>query len=296
MKSYRAYRCFTLLIISIFATGAVSAQNRDSLAFCSGNWSQNSIAEGIIHKSIHILNKEIFNSNQYISVVEISPESCAKVEIFASPVLKHTSQMATEKGAKIALNGSFFKFNNSYNTEDYNSVDYIRKDNRQLAPNTWPARGRSMHQLGALAIFRGEVFILKADSIREWERYIQAEEVITSGPVLRVDGKDVSLSSDSFYTTRHPRTAVGKRSDGTLILITADGRAAEAAGVSLAELQLIMKWLGADYAINLDGGGSTTLYIEGASDNGIVNHPTDNREFDNKGERKVANAILVYTK
>ena len=57
-----------------------------------------------------------------------------------------------------------------------------------------------------------------------------------------------------------------------------------------------MRWLGADYAINLDGGGSTTLYVEGASDNGVVNHPTDNRKFDNKGERKVANAILVHTK
>lgn len=98
----------------------------------------------------------------------------------------------------------------------------------------------------------------------------------------------------SFYTARHPRTAVGKKSDGTVILLTADGRSTQAAGLSLTELQKIMKWLGARYAINLDGGGSTTMYVAGGSDNGVVNHPSDNKLFDNMGQRKVANAILVH--
>jgi exopolysaccharide biosynthesis protein len=286
---------FAILLLSLVVRGQESYFKSDSIAFADTKWSRSIVSEGIILKKAHFSNGELFNSNQYISIVEISPEADAKIEIFASPILKQTSSIASEAGAKIALNGSFFKFNNSYNTEDYNSVDYIRKSNKQLAPNTWPAKGRSMHQLGALAIFRGELFILKADALREWEKYIQAEEVITSGPILRVNGVDEKLAKASFYTTRHPRTAVGKREDGTILMITADGRSAQAAGVSLIELQIIMKWLGANYAINLDGGGSTTLYIEGASDNGVVNHPTDNRKFDNKGERKVANAILVYT-
>ncbi|MDX9781650.1 MAG: phosphodiester glycosidase family protein [Bacteroidales bacterium] len=285
----------TLLFFVAFC-GQGFSQSSDSTTFVNGPWNKSEVSKGIIHKKIHISKGDLFASNQFISIVEIKPESGAKIEIFASPVLKQTSLMAAESGAKVALNGSFFKFNNSYNTEDYNSVDYIRKENKQLAPNTWPALGRSMHQLGALAIFRGELFILKADALREWEKYIQAEEVLTTGPILRVAGEDLKLANASFYTTRHPRTAVGKRSDGTILLITADGRSPQAAGLSLAELQKIMKWLGADYAINLDGGGSTTLYIEGASDNGVVNHPTDNKTFDNKGERKVANAILVHTK
>lgn len=287
---------FVTLFFSVTFWGQVSPLSADSSFFSNVPWSSRAVSEGIFHRNIHINKGELFGSNQFISVVEIKPQSGARIEIFASPVLKQTSAMAVESGAKVALNGSFFKFNNSYNTEDYNSVDYIRKEGVQLAPNTWPSRGRSMHQLGALAIFNGELFILKADVLREWEKYIQAEEVLTTGPILIVAGEDVKLASDSFYTTRHPRTAIGKRADGTILLITADGRSPQAAGLSLKELQSVLRWLDAEYAINLDGGGSTTLYIEGASDNGVVNHPTDNKTFDNKGERKVANAILVYTK
>ena len=53
-------------------------------------------------------------------------------------------------------------------------------------------------------------------------------------------------------------------------------------------------WLGAEKGLNLDGGGSTTMYVKGEPENGVVNRPSDNREYvDNKGERRVANSILL---
>jgi exopolysaccharide biosynthesis protein len=45
--------------------------------------------------------------------------------------------------------------------------------------------------------------------------------------------------------------------------------------------------------MNLDGGGSTTMYIKKQSDNGVVNYPSDNKQFDHYGERKVANIIYI---
>jgi len=278
-----------LILLSLTAKG-----QSDSVTFAGALWGSKTVSQGIEHKWTHFASGELFSSNQYISVIEIKPGTGNKIEIFASPVLKETSLMASEAGAVAAINGSFFKFNYTHNTEDYNSVDYIRKDNRQLAPNTVTGNQRAMHQLGAIAIFNDQLFILKADELKEWEKYIQAQEVITTGPILRVEGRDLKLEKSSFYTARHPRTAVGKKSDGTVILLTADGRSTQAAGLSLTELQKIMKWLGARYAINLDGGGSTTMYVAGGSDNGVVNHPSDNKLFDNMGQRKVANAILVH--
>lgn len=283
------------ILLTLFILLSLAAYGQsDSATFAGAAWGGRAVSQGIEHKWIHFASGELFSSNQYISVIEIKPGSGNKIEILASPVLKETGLIASEAGAVAAINGSFFKFNYTHNTEDYNSVDYIRKDNRQLAPNTETGNKRAMHQLGALAIFNSELFILKADELRKWENYIQAQEVITTGPILRVDGTDLKLEKSSFYTARHPRTAVGKRADGTVILLTADGRSAHAAGLSLTELQKIMKWLGADYAINLDGGGSTTMYVAGGSDNGVVNHPSDNKLFDNMGQRKVANAILVH--
>ncbi|MFA5848545.1 MAG: phosphodiester glycosidase family protein [Bacteroidales bacterium] len=285
---------YILLPLLLLSTAFACAQS-DSVTLVNAKWSEKEIANGVIYKSVHFNNQELFKSNQFISIIEVGSNSGARLEIFPSPVLKETSKMAEEMGADAAINGSFFKFNYAYNTEDYNSVDYIRKDNKRLAPNTiTETNQRQMHQLGALAIHNGELYILKSDELKSWENYIFAQEILTTGPILRVAGRDEKLQNASFYTTRHPRTAVAKKRDGTIMLVTIDGRAKESAGVSLTELQSILRWLGGEYIINLDGGGSTTMYIKGFSDNGVVNHPTDNKVFDNKGERKVANMVLLY--
>jgi exopolysaccharide biosynthesis protein len=72
-----------------------------------------------------------------------------------------------------------------------------------------------------------------------------------------------------------------------------DGRNEQSAGMTLPELANIIKWLKAQDGINLDGGGSTTLWISNQPDNGVVNYPTDNKKWDHAGERKVANVVIV---
>lgn len=267
--------------------------NGDSLALVNGAWVTKQIEPGVQLRQIHFANSELFGSSQFISIVEVEPTSGKKIDIIASPVLIETNTLAKEQNAVAAINGSFFKFNYEHNTIDYNSVDYIRKNGEQLAPNTYTSSDRAMHQKGALAIYNDVLYILKADLLKEWEKYIQAAHVITTGPILRVNGVDEKLEKNSFYTTRHPRTAVAKKKNGNILFFTVDGRAKESAGMSLEELQATLRWLGACYIINLDGGGSTTMYVKGQSSNGVVNHPSDNTKFDNNGARKVANIIIV---
>lgn len=106
-------------------------------------------------------------------------------------------------------------------------------------------------------------------------------------------GASVSAQADSvegtfpdFSKKRHPRTAVGFSRDSTrLYLVTVDGRQDSSVGMTLDELAQFMIEIGAFEALNLDGGGSTTLVIRG----GIVNSPSDS-----EGERPVGNAILVH--
>ena len=88
-----------------------------------------------------------------------------------------------------------------------------------------------------------------------------------------------------FDTTRHPRTLIGE--DGASIwLVTIDGRQpALSLGMTFTELQGLARRLGLRSALNLDGGGSTTMVVRGA----IVNHPSDET-----GPRKVSDAILVF--
>ncbi len=87
---------------------------------------------------------------------------------------------------------------------------------------------------------------------------------------------------------RHPRTAVGfSRDSSTLYLLTVDGRSEDSGGMTLDELASMMRRLGAWQAMNLDGGGSTTMVVDGR----VTNRPSDAT-----GEREVGNAILVITR
>jgi exopolysaccharide biosynthesis protein len=90
---------------------------------------------------------------------------------------------------------------------------------------------------------------------------------------------------ETFVMQRHPRTAMGVRADGTWVLVVVDGRRPTVSiGMTLAELAELMKSLGCKDALNLDGGGSSTLYLYGQ----VVNTPSDLA-----GERPVSDAILV---
>ena len=94
-----------------------------------------------------------------------------------------------------------------------------------------------------------------------------------------------SSSPPSFVETRHPRTLIGTRPDGSVWLVTVDGRQPQlSAGMTLAELQSFSVRLGLNQALNLDGGGSTTMWVQGQ----IVNSPSDAA-----GPRKVSDALLV---
>lgn len=80
-----------------------------------------------------------------------------------------------------------------------------------------------------------------------------------------------------FIRTKHPRSAVATTKEGKILLITVDGRFPEQAeGVNIPELAHLIRILGGEDALNLDGGGSTTLWLSGASDDGVVNYPCDN--------------------
>lgn len=94
---------------------------------------------------------------------------------------------------------------------------------------------------------------------------------------------------DRHQGVRHPRTAVAKTAQNHLLMIVVDGRRTGVCeGMTAKELtRFIAKHFDPQYAINMDGGGSTTLCVKGQGDpeTHVVNYPTDNNQFDHTGER-----------
>ncbi|MBS1796958.1 MAG: phosphodiester glycosidase family protein [Acidobacteria bacterium] len=121
---------------------------------------------------------------------------------------------------------------------------------------------------------------------------LEAEDITNGVAQLLRNGKiDVTWeqekASKSFYETKHPRTALAKLKDGKILMITVDGRSESSGGISLENLARLLLEFGATDAMNLDGGGSTTMFLDGR----VVNHPSDK-----EGERRIGDAILVFTR
>jgi hypothetical protein len=118
--------------------------------------------------------------------------------------------------------------------------------------------------------------------------------IIGGWPRILRDGENVAGDAATLEGTisrnaeaRHPRTSVGfSRDSSTLFILAVDGRSENSGGMTLVELANKMRQLGAWQAMNFDGGGSTTMVIEGK----VVNRPSDQA-----GERPVGDALLVVT-
>lgn len=123
---------------------------------------------------------------------------------------------------------------------------------------------------------------------KEWAR---ARNAVSGAGLLVLDGRELTDWKDEelsagFDTTRHPRTLIGVDDQNAIWLVTVDGRQpALSLGMSFVELKALSRRLGLRSALNLDGGGSTTMVVQGF----VVNHPSDDT-----GPRKVSDAILVF--
>jgi hypothetical protein len=103
-------------------------------------------------------------------------------------------------------------------------------------------------------------------------------------PMLVRDGKVVVQPCSSSFCRRNPRTAIGWTGAGEILLVVIDGRQRRwSVGASLVEMARVMRNLGAVQALNLDGGGSSTMVVEGE----VVNRPSDGHE------RRITNAVVI---
>ena len=128
------------------------------------------------------------------------------------------------------------------------------------------------------------------DSVRITHGMQQDERPYSEQPALVefIGGSKVFLDNgkiDGNWPERHPRSALGFNSDTTKVfLFTVDGRQESSVGMSLTEMAEVMKHFGAAFAINLDGGGSTTL----VANDKLLSSPSDPT-----GQRRVSNAVIL---
>lgn len=187
-----------------------------------------------------------------------------------------TSNMASSVNATVAINGDYYGARTS---------GYVIRNGELLRSDK-----ASDDQEDMVVWSDGSMTVIReGDSTAEELLAQGAVQVWSFGPGLVIDG-ELSVDEDDEVgkaMASNPRTAVGYLGDNHYVLVVADGRTSESAGLSLLELAEFMQSLGVTQAYNLDGGGSSTMYSDGS----VINNPTTNGNT--VSEREVSDIIYI---
>jgi len=174
--------------------------------------------------------------------------------------------------ADAAINGDFFSYSD-YSTTGLAIGGGQRWDDTQDGAGT-----------GFIAFGRGRAEVSPPGPVVEPPPAWMRDVVSGKRPLVR-DGEAMDSDGSDLCDTRHPRTAAGlSRDRRTLILAVVDGRSSQSIGMTCPELGNLMVDLGAWDASNLDGGGSSTMWVRGS---GVLNDPSDG------SQRVVGNHLAV---
>lgn len=285
------------LVLSFFIVAQSKTECCPSLDHES--WSVHEVVPGIKLFQQHF--NELFGIKQFVSILAINiNQENVKMGVTASYLFEEDQltvpELAKFSNAMAAVNGGFAHGG----PKKVNSG--ILKIKGQILPFL-QEEPEELHFVGSSAIgidTEGRLHFRQRSGNRWDNEWKEMKYALAGGHRLLDDGDIFSIVENEKYVSdreirhavsRHPRTAIGIRPDNVAILITIDGRhPSQSIGLTLYELAQMLKALGCTDAINLDGGGSTTMWVRNY---GVINHPSDNGQFDKEGVRNVRSAVII---
>ncbi len=205
----------------------------------------------------------------------------SKVSIVHSKYLGSTgqliTQMAKDNNAVVAINGGGF-YDPDWKSQGGIPVGLTIKDGKVLYDFESGGKGNLIGLTYDNKLLLGTMTIeqAKKNNIRD---------AIQFGPFLIINGKKSTIYGNGGWGYG-PRTVIGQRKDGIILMLVIDGRRAASVGASIKDCQDIMSNYGAYNAANLDGGSSSTLVVN----NKVMNNPVAATP---SGMRNIPNAFIV---
>ncbi|MBQ9419870.1 MAG: phosphodiester glycosidase family protein [Synergistaceae bacterium] len=193
----------------------------------------------------------------------------------SSKDLMKLSELARQYGSKASINAGFFAITSPGHGYP---IGALKINGNKISD---PHEGR-----GCLAWNDDDEAVFQVVS-EEVDGWYDMTNIIQAGPLLLDEGFASSIPENfdnSLTSVRHPRSAVGLTTNGDWVFLLVDGRnGMHASGATISELTNILRAQGVLYALNLDGGGSSEIIINGK----IFNSPSEGRE------RKISYALGV---
>jgi exopolysaccharide biosynthesis protein len=224
----------------------------------------------------YFLDKSVANKRIHVVSVDLSNP---RIKIRTSSIEERgmtPSAFSRKTGAKVVINGDFF--------------------DGQLQPiglaagmgRVWTKTADTKEWSFFACTKSNDCLIEPYNQVTPWKTEWQS--VVGGWQILLDPGFEWTSAYDyqcgAFCTVEHPRTAVGLSADRkTMWFVLIEGRQGALTGLSLADTTAVLKRLGAEWALNLDGGGSSTMVVDGQR--------ISRRPHNEPAERSVANCLAV---
>ena len=252
-----------LSILFTFLALTVTAQNRKDYAtvLAEANWGWQN-RDGVEYGKASFA--DLYGNPQVVSIAKYSSAAMSTTLYDKEGSTQGTNSLATETGASVAINGSYFNMSTS------TSTTALWLYGNEVATTA----SEEFARVNGIIGFKDGTFTIEPYSasttsatLATWGKKYDC--FVAAGPIIRRGGvsMDANIGGESFYGP-HPRTMLGKCADGTVYMIVMEGRMNDATGFSMDNMVALAEDLGMTDAINLDGGGSSTLWINGA---GVIN-------------------------
>lgn len=265
------------LSASSSADTAQTTESEDTESTASATTTDTSYSDG--KTSIELKQYRQDDTTVYVADITLSDASALKTALanntYGKNITQTTSDMAAETDAVLAINGDYYSARSGYVIR--NGVLY--RDTSSDASQE------------DLVIYRDGSFEIVTEGSVTATQLLEngAQQVLSFGPALVKDG-EVSVTQGEEVgkaMSSNPRTAIGQIDDLHYVMVVADGRTEESAGLSLYQMAEFMKSLGVKTAYNLDGGGSATMVLNGK----VINQPTTGGS--RISERKVSDIVYI---
>ena len=204
-------------------------------------------------------------------------QSILAEDTYGRNIRERTSSMAERKQGIFAINGDYYGFRDE---------GFVVRNGLLYRAN---ARSSPFNQSVILddqgmmfSVNEGQTSSSQLTAYQPWQAWSFGPTLIENGDFVVDEQSEVPYELDS-----NPRSSIGQVDEDTYLFIVSDGRTSESAGLSLFELASVYEEYGAQFAYNLDGGGSATMWFNGR----IMNKPVNSGSA--ISERSVSDCIMI---
>lgn len=275
----------TVTSAGVTSNAWIIAVDVDQNKVATYNWTTHSVRPGVTYKSGQYT---LFGGSQRLYVLDVTLDASNTLGIGFSTTNAATTTMCKSYNAVVGVNAGYFPYGSSSDKDPYIRINGITVQEGHLGVPL-------IFTNSALTITNNMASVRKFTETHTNLNLVaaaipvsQAENVIVCGPILMVDDVVVSQNTSSHNTSLTARTGLGVTADGKRVYMVVADSGGGFTGVTTLQLAKILQALGADDAMNLDGGGSSTMFVKDQGSGGRVNFP-----YGGTFERPVRSVIYV---